>query len=130
VDIHLSLDFAPYVYARSKKQVRRKGPIMDTSNEKDMFEGVLADTPSVVPVAPTEQCNHSDGENLLDRDSYKDSILLQCQPLTGVYWNGIDQVVIRQQNWDNEEVWVLFNRNNVPTLIARLQQMLNDDQNE
>ena len=56
------------------------------------------------------------------------NVLFWDQPATCCYWNQIDQVVIRQQaDWNEEsDPYLRFAPENLPRLIARLQQIHND----
>ena len=93
---------------------------MEDANSKpetnDIFEliGISADSPDIVPTEDPD-------------DSAQEDLLIPCEPATQVYWNGFDQVVIRQRDWSDADRWVLFTLDSVPALIARLQQMLKEE---
>jgi hypothetical protein len=74
----------------------------------------------IQPEPPAEPVN--DGS----RDfSWADTehVVLRCQPQTAVYLNPHDEVVIRQEAWPDEDVWVRIHRTNLWPLIARLQEI-------
>jgi hypothetical protein len=64
-----------------------------------------------------------------ERDEFDwdaDSTIIAEQPTTAVYWNQLDQVVIRQQQWayEDEDQFVFFSIEMAPMLIRALQQKL------
>jgi hypothetical protein len=64
--------------------------------------------PSATPVA---DCGN-DGDAIIPK-----------QPATYVYCNPHDQIVIRQGNWPDDDHYVFFSPETIPTLIARLKEL-------
>ena len=65
--------------------------------------GLIADTPS-----PDFDWNDDD------------AVLLEQQPLTAIYENPKEQIVIRQSAWPDDDVYVVISRPNLMTVIDRL----------
>jgi len=53
-----------------------------------------------------------------------ESVIIEQQPKTACYWNPVGQVVVRQDGWPDDDAYLIFNLEHLPTLISALQQML------
>lgn len=51
-------------------------------------------------------------------------VICQEQPKTVIYENPAGQLVIRQQNWPDDDAYVFFNLEHLPKLIAELQAIV------
>jgi hypothetical protein len=57
--------------------------------------------------------------------STDESVIINEQPATAVYWNKQDQLVIRQQvPYPDEDVYVVFNQENLRHLIEMIEMRL------
>jgi hypothetical protein len=85
----------------------------------DLGQGQLA-------IVNTQHVPRSSRDDRFDWSRANPDILLPQQPATAVYQNGFDQVVIRQEDQfgdSDSEMWVVINLGELPTLIARLQDI-------
>jgi hypothetical protein len=82
-------------------------------------------TPIADPTATTQQAPQRDyEEDVNDVDCQDDEdVIIRRQPETHVYWNAHNQIVIRQENWPDDDHFVVFSLDTIPRLIARLKEM-------
>jgi hypothetical protein len=79
----------------------------------------IADPTTITPQAP--QRDHEEDFN--DVGCRDEDAIIRRQPETHVYWNPHDQIVIRQENWPDDDHFVVFSLDTIPRLIARLKEM-------
>lgn len=88
-----------------------------SSPEAESSQGQLA-------ILQTEKARSSRNERF-DWGPDNPDVVIPQQPATAVYENAFGQVVIRQKdNIGDGEIWVVFNRGDLPTLIGRLQEIV------
>ena len=79
-------------------------------------------TPIAEPTTTTQQAPERDHEEDVNCEDDED-VIIRRQPETHVYWNARNQIVIRQENWPDDDHFVVFSLDTIPRLIARLKEM-------
>jgi len=86
------------------------------------------DQGDLLPIERDHQApQHDEPGDTDDRDfdwNDADAVVIERQPRTACYWNPKGQVVLRQESWPDDDVFLFFNLEHVPALIFALKQML------
>ncbi|WP_454619343.1 hypothetical protein [Bradyrhizobium cenepequi] len=73
----------------------------------------------------TDTNNHSVSDREYKRDE-KDCVI-RAQPETHVYLNPYGEIVIRQANWPDEDMWVYFAPDHLPNVVERMCEWAGED---